>query len=78
MKCPAGDIISWQKITYSKSPCQDTISSDICLSYLDDYFNQHCYGKNNCTFPIDMLSYVNCQRPPRRLEVNFECNSEYS
>ncbi|CAG2226739.1 unnamed protein product [Mytilus edulis] len=70
--CQDDEVIHLKEITYGNFPCQDESNSD-CQSNAEDYFEEHCVDYNNCTLPISILYNNTCQRPPRRLEVDFEC-----
>lgn len=74
--CQDDEVIHLKEITYGNFPCQDESNSD-CQSNAEDYFEEHCVDYNNCTLPISILYNNTCQRPPRRLEVDFECVSKY-
>lgn len=76
LTCPANKAITWNLIRYGEFPCRDTNNKRLCHSNIDTYFNGHCLGKNNCTLPINILYNGGCQRPQRRLEVQYVCSSE--
>ncbi|XP_076073393.1 uncharacterized protein LOC143044999 [Mytilus galloprovincialis] len=75
--CPENNTISLKSITYGESPCKDANNNRICHSNIDNYFNDHCLGKNNCTLPVGILSNNSCQPPPRRLKVKFKCDIKF-
>ncbi|CAG2219305.1 unnamed protein product [Mytilus edulis] len=75
--CPENNTISWKSITYGESPCQDANNNRICHSNIDNYFNDHCLGQNNCTLPVGILSNKRCKPPPRRLKVKFKCDIKF-
>lgn len=70
--------MSLKSIIYGDPPCQNANNNRICHSIIDNYFNDHCLGQNNCTLPVQILSNNSCQPPPRRLKVKFKCDSKYS
>ncbi|XP_076075825.1 uncharacterized protein LOC143046552 [Mytilus galloprovincialis] len=74
VSCPENKTIGWKSIKFGESPCQDENNRNICHSNIKTYFDDHCLGQNNCTLPINILFENNCQRPSRRLQVNFECS----
>ncbi|XP_063448864.1 uncharacterized protein LOC134728253 [Mytilus trossulus] len=74
ISCPENNTFSLKSITYGESPCQDANNNRICHSNIDNYFNEHCLGQNNCTLPVEILSNKNCKPPPRRLQVKFKCD----
>ncbi|VDI76407.1 Hypothetical predicted protein [Mytilus galloprovincialis] len=71
--CPENNTISLRSITYGEYPCQDANNNRICHSNIDNYFNDHCAGQNNCTLPVSILSNNSCKPPPRRLQVKIKC-----
>ncbi|CAC5410564.1 unnamed protein product [Mytilus coruscus] len=77
LTCPENKTISWKWIRYGEFPCRDTDNNRICQSNIETYFNDHCLGKNNCTLPIDILYNKSCQRPQRRLKVQYVCSRNW-
>ncbi|VDI58322.1 Hypothetical predicted protein [Mytilus galloprovincialis] len=71
--CPKDETLSLKALTYGESSCQDTNNSNICHSTINAYFQTHCLGQNSCILQVDKLFKKDCQRPPRRLKVNFKC-----
>ncbi|XP_076073394.1 uncharacterized protein LOC143045001 [Mytilus galloprovincialis] len=74
LTCPENNTMSLKSIIYGDPPCQNANNNRICHSIIDNYFNDHCLGQNNCTLPVQILSNNSCQPPPRRLKVKFKCD----
>ncbi|XP_076075981.1 uncharacterized protein LOC143046800 [Mytilus galloprovincialis] len=72
--CPSDKILRLGKITSGGFACQDYNNRDMCHSNINTFFKNNCLQKQNCILPTKILPDSNCQRQPRRLEVEFECS----